>query len=81
MLLSHLGRGLEELDAHWDRERAKIQTPESLEARNAFVCEKFEEMIGGYPERTPLDPVIRDRFERTGHRVENVMFQSRPDFW
>lgn len=81
MLLSYLGRGLEKLDAHWDRERAKVQTAEALEARNAFVREKFEEMIGGYPERTPLDPVIRDRFERAGHRVENVMFQSRPDFW
>ena len=52
MLLSYLGQGLEKLDAHWDRERAKIQTPESLEARNAFVREKFEEMIGGYPART-----------------------------
>ena len=81
MLLAYLGGRLKELDNRWDQERERIQTPEDLNARNAFVREKFEEMIGGYPERTPLDPIVVDRFERDGYRVENVMFQSRPDFW
>jgi len=81
MLLSYLGGRLEKLDAQWDERRAAIQTPEDLEARNTFVRARFEKMIGGYPERTPLETVIVDRFERDGYRVENVMFQSRPDFW
>ena len=81
MLLSYLGGRLEKLDAEWDEQRAAIKTPEDLEARNSFVRARFEDMIGGYPERTPLEPVIVDSFERDGYRVENVMFQSRPNFW
>lgn len=81
MLLAHLGGRLKALDERWDEQRAGIKTPADLDARNTFVREKFEEMIGGYPDLTPLNPVVVDRFERDGYRVENVMFQSRPDFW
>jgi hypothetical protein len=38
-------------------------------------------MIHGLPERNPLGPVTVNSFERKGYRVENLMFQSRPDFW
>ena len=43
--------------------------------------EKFREMVHGFPERNPLAPVTVAKHERDGYRVENVMFQSRPNFW
>ena len=43
--------------------------------------EKVWEMLGGRPERTPLEPVVVRTVQRRGYRVENVMFQSRPNFW
>jgi cephalosporin-C deacetylase-like acetyl esterase len=81
MLLRYLARKLNALAAHWDTERAKIRTPADLEVRNRFVRDKMREMIHGYPPRTPLQPRVVRKFERVGYRVENVMFQSRPDFW
>ncbi len=81
MLLSHLTGKLNTLAAHWDRERDAIRTPAALEARNRFVRDKFREMVHGYPERNALIPVVVRRQERDGYRVENVMFQSRPNFW
>ncbi len=81
MLLSHLSGKLNALCAEWDRKRSAIRTPESLELRNRFVREKFKDMLNGFPERTPLNAVIVDSREREGYRVENVMFQSRPEFW
>jgi cephalosporin-C deacetylase-like acetyl esterase len=81
MLLSHLAGKLNTLAAHWDRERDAIRTQAALEARNRFVREKFREMIHGYPERNALRPAVVRRHERDGYRVENVMFQSRPNFW
>lgn len=36
--------------------------------------------IGGLPERTPLNPKVVARLTGEGYRVENVMFESRPDF-
>ena len=81
MLLNHLSGKLNTLAATWDQDRAKIRTAADLETRNRFVREKFRQMIHGLPERNPLNPLVAGTHTRDGYRVENVMFQSRPDFW
>ncbi len=81
MMLAHLARELNALAEKWDRERDNIKTPAQLEARNRFVREKMREMMHGFPEKTPLNPVIVATHQRQGYRVENVMFESRPNFW
>jgi len=81
MLLSFLTQKINALSASWDRERAKIRTAEDIEARNRYVRAKFFEMLGGWPERNSLSAVRVAAHEREGYRVENVMFQSRPNFW
>ena len=43
--------------------------------------EKIIAMLGGLPERNPLNPIVGRVLERDGYRIENVMFQSRPNFW
>src|SRR5436190_317929 len=81
MLLAFLSRRLNALAEKWDRERAKIRTADDIQARNRFVREKFREMVHGFPERNPLNAVVVAKHERVGYSVENVMFQSRPNFW
>ena len=81
MLLAHITGRLNTLAAHWDEERAKIQTAADVEGRNRFVRDKFRQMIHGFPERNPLSPVVVSTQQRDGYRIENVMFQSQPDFW
>jgi cephalosporin-C deacetylase-like acetyl esterase len=81
MLLSHLTGKLNALAARWDQQRDAIRTKADLEVRNRYVREKFREMIHGYPDRNPLNPVVVRRHERDGYSLENVMFQSRPNFW
>ena len=81
MLLRHLVDRLNGLAEHWDRERARISTAAQIEARNREVRKRMLSMLGGTPERCPLLPRTVKTFERKGYRVENVMFQSRPNFW
>ena len=81
MLLAHLAQGLNSWFEKWDQERARIRTTADLEARNRFVRQRVRAMIHEYPEKNPLDPRIVKVLERDGYRVENVMFQSRPNFW
>lgn len=81
MLLAHLSRRLNALAEKWDMERSKIRTASDIEARNRFVREKFREMVHGFPERNPLNPIVVSKFARSDYRVENVIFQSRPNFW
>jgi cephalosporin-C deacetylase-like acetyl esterase len=81
MLLAHLTGKLNALAGRWDKEREAIRDAAALERRNRFVRDKFVEMIHGYPERNPLRPVVAKVSRRDGYRVENVMFESRPDFF
>ncbi len=81
MVLRHLSAKINALNDHWDDERAKIRTATDLEARNKFVRAKFREMVHGFPERHALNAVVVRSAERDGYRVENVMFQSLPNFW
>lgn len=81
MLLTHLTGQLNQQAAKWDGIRERLTTPAQIEARNRTVRETVWKMMHGQPERTPLEPVVVSTNERDGYRVENVMFQSRPDFW
>ena len=81
MLLRHLGGRLNESAARWDRHREQIKTPEAIEARNRYVREKMLEMIHGLPARNPQRAQTTATLQRPGYRVDNVLFQSRPNFW
>lgn len=81
MLVAYIESRTNELAAKWDQVRSEIHTAADLENRNRFVREKIREMLGGFPERNPLSPVVTRVQPRAGYRVENVMFQSRPNFW
>jgi cephalosporin-C deacetylase-like acetyl esterase len=80
MLVSFLTERANAVAAHWDRKRAQIHTPRQMEARNRFVRQKCIEMIHGLPKRNPLNPIIVKSFERHGYKVENLMYESQPDF-
>jgi len=80
MLLSYLAKKTNAAATEWDQVRNKIQTAADVEERNRFVRERIIEMLGGFPERNPLNPVVVRVLERDGYRVENVVFQSRPNF-
>src|SRR5688572_22117262 len=81
MLLRRLVNPLNALSEDWDKQRARISTPAQIDARNAEVRKRMLSMLGPWPERCPLEPRTVKAFDRNGYRVENVMFQSRPDFW
>lgn len=82
MLEAYLAGGLNKLAAQWDGKRAALlDSAADVRTRNAFVREKLLGMLGGFPEKTPLNAVTVKAAEKDGYRVENVMFCSRPDFW
>jgi cephalosporin-C deacetylase-like acetyl esterase len=81
MLVSYLSAKLNTLAENWDRVRDQVRTPEEAEVRDSAVRRKMLEMIGGLPESTPLQPIVTGVMERGGYRIENVMYQSRRNFW
>ena len=81
MLAAWFAGHLNRLAADWDQKRRALRTPAQIEERNRFVRQKFAQMISLPAERTPLAPKIVKTAERPGYRIENLMFQSRPDLW
>jgi dienelactone hydrolase len=61
-----------------DTELAKLVTPAAIEARQKWARETLWKLIGGMPERTPLNARTTGSFERSGYKVEKVIYESRP---
>jgi dienelactone hydrolase len=66
--------------AYTKREQAigLVKTPGALQERQVWSRETLWKLIGGTPERTPLNAHTLGRFEREGYVVEKVIYESRP---
>ncbi len=77
-----LERYLERL-ANEARERRKhivnaISTRQQVVDRQTAVVAELWKMLGGQLERTPLNARVTGILERSGYRIEKLMFESRP---
>ncbi len=68
--------------AYQSRNRAisSLTTPDAIRERQRWVTETFWTLVGGMPERTPLNARTVGKFERRGYRVEKVVYESQPNF-
>jgi cephalosporin-C deacetylase-like acetyl esterase len=71
-------------EQQWRTRDAAIEatrTAEQIHARQVEIRAKMLHAIGGLPERkTPLNARVTGGFKRDGYRVENIIFESLPDF-
>jgi cephalosporin-C deacetylase-like acetyl esterase len=72
-----LGRVHEALERR-ATEYENVKTAEQLSERQRRMREFFVEALGGFPERTPLNPQIVSGEDRDGYRVEKIIFESQP---
>jgi len=63
---------------NWKTEYEQRKTPEQVADYQKRLREKFLEVLGGIPERTPLNPQITGVVQREGYRMEKVIFESQP---
>jgi dienelactone hydrolase len=67
-------------DAYRTREAAgaKLTTPQAIRDRQQWIRRTFWQVVGGEPERTPLNVRRVREFERPGYRVIILSYDSRP---
>ena len=58
-----------------------LSSADDWRQRQQYVRETLIDMMGGLPARTPLNARAVGVLERDEYRVENVIFESRPDFY
>jgi dienelactone hydrolase len=71
-----------QIDAALDARRAAFNAIKSRKDCERWQSERrdfFVEQLGGFPARTPLNPRVVGRLAGEGYRVENILFESRPD--
>jgi dienelactone hydrolase len=64
-----------------DAELNKLTSHASVEARQKWVRETLWEVVGGRPERTPLNPRTTGTLQRAGYRINKVVYESRPNLF
>lgn len=60
---------------------AQIKTKGDLLQRQTVVRQALWEIIGPFPEKTPLNAKIIGIVKKNGYRVENVIYESLPGFY
>jgi cephalosporin-C deacetylase-like acetyl esterase len=60
---------------------AKISTLDALAERRKLVRATILKAIGGFPDRTPLNPRITGTLDRGDYKIEKLVFESQPHFY
>ncbi|MBN1465137.1 acetylxylan esterase [candidate division KSB1 bacterium] len=60
---------------------ARLKTLADWQRRQSHVRETLLQLVGPFPERTPLHAVVTGTVVRPDYRVEKILFESQPDFY
>ncbi|NND06542.1 MAG: xylan esterase [Saprospiraceae bacterium] len=80
-LIDHYIKQAEGLHDLREQEIAKLKTKEEWQARQKWVKDKLNELVGPFPEKTPLNPRITGVIKKEDYRIEKVVFESMPGFY
>ena len=81
MVQEYFVQQLRQIEEQGDRVRAAIETREQAEQYVREARDKIQQSFAPWPEKTPLNPRIVKTIERDAYRIENVIFESRPQFY
>jgi len=80
-LIDHYINQTDELYELRDREIAKLKTKQDWLNRQDWVREKLQELVGPFPDKTPLNARITGVLQKDGYRVEKLVYESMPGFY
>ena len=71
---------LKQLEETANKRRSAIKTAAEAEAYIRDVRGKIQLSFGPWPEKTPLNPRVVKVIEHDTYKIENIIFESRPNF-
>src|SRR6266705_896202 len=81
MLINHLTKLANGYYDARDGEIAKLKTMEDWTRRQKSIKDKLMDIVGPFPEKTPLKPRITGTIKKNGYRVEKIVYESMPGFY
>ncbi len=67
-------------EARGNARREALQTQADAEEYVKSVQGRIRQAFGPFPEKTPLNAKVTKTLTREGYRIENIVFESRPNF-
>jgi cephalosporin-C deacetylase-like acetyl esterase len=81
LLLDHLtSQAMDYYDVR-DREIAKLITKSEWMKRQVLVKQKLMELVGPFPDKTPLNPRITGTIKRNGYRIDKIIYEPMPGYF
>ncbi|QEF98307.1 Abhydrolase family protein [Stieleria maiorica] len=81
MLVHHLNGLTRDCLAAREAEIADLETSEDWQQRQAKVRRTLDEILGPWPDRSPLNARVTGVINKDGYRVEKIVFESMPNFF
>lgn len=73
-LMGRVGEALDQRATKYE----EVKTADQMAERQRRMHEFFVDALGGFPERTPLNPQVVAKEDRGDYRVEKIVFESQP---
>jgi len=81
MLVHHLNKqAFGYLDLR-DQEISRLRTKEDWIGRQQKVKDILMEIVGPFPEKTPLNSKVTGVVKKEGYRIEKIIYESMPNFY
>jgi len=81
MLQDYLGKTRAAAEQEREKVIANIRTPAELQTYQTQTAARLRLILGEFPPRTPLNAKNVGWLDRSGYRVEKVIFESRPRYY
>ena len=81
MMQRHFEEKLKTFDEAHSRRLAALKNEADAKAYVKSVQQRIQKSFGPFPEKTPLKPRVTGKVERETYTIENVIFESRPQFF
>lgn len=80
MVQEYFVRRVRAVERAANKVRAELKTKADAEAYVRSVQQRIDQSFGPWPDKTPLRPRVTGVVERDAYRIENIVFESRPNF-
>ena len=81
LLIHHLTKQAMDHYEIRDREISRLKTRSEWMNRQAEVKDKLMEMVGPFPEKSPLNPRITGTIRNEGYRIEKIVYEAMPGYY
>jgi dienelactone hydrolase len=80
MVQEYFVQNVRRIERRANQRREALKTAADAQAYVRDVQKRIQQSFGPWPARTPLKPRITGVVERDAYKIENIIFESRPDF-